>query len=94
MNAPHDAVRHDSVSQRFELGTGEETALIDYQREGARVVFTHTFVPPALRGNGVAAQLARTALDWARAEKLQVVPQCSYIARFIERHHEYGDLVP
>jgi len=93
MNAPHDTVRHDPTAQRFELGTGEKTGLVDYQRVGARVVFTHTFVPPVLRGKGVAAQLARAALTWARAEKLMVVPQCSYIARFIERHHEYSDLV-
>jgi predicted GNAT family acetyltransferase len=37
--------------------------------------------------------MVRSALAWARGEKLKVVPQCSYTARFIERHPEYADLL-
>jgi predicted GNAT family acetyltransferase len=46
-----------------------------------------------MRGKGLAESLVRAALAWARAEKLKVVPQCSYVARFIELHAEYSDLV-
>jgi predicted GNAT family acetyltransferase len=46
-----------------------------------------------MRGKGLAESLVRTALAWARVEKLKVVPQCSYVARFIERHSEYRDLL-
>ena len=45
-------------------------------------------------GQGIGGTLARAALDFARAEKLKVVPMCQFIAAFIKRHHEYRDLVP
>ena len=37
--------------------------------------------------------LVRTALDSARAAGRRVVPQCSYVARFIAKHPEYQLLV-
>lgn len=88
-----NAIRHDTASSRFEMDAGNATALIEYVRAGGRVTFVHTFVPPELRGQGLAEHLVRTALAWARDEKLKVVPQCSYTARFIERHSEYADLL-
>jgi predicted GNAT family acetyltransferase len=54
---------------------------------------THTFVPGELRGRGLAEQLVRAALEHARAEKLRVVPACSYVAKYIERHPEYRALL-
>lgn len=93
MSPVQDAIRHDVDASRFELGTGDSTALIEYVRAGGRVTFVHTFVPPALRGHGIAERLVRHALAWAREESLKVVPQCSYTARFIELHREYADLL-
>ena len=93
METTPDPVQHATAAQRFELHAEGVTALAEYQRENGRVVFTHTFVPPEMRGKGLAESLVRAALAWARAEKLKVVPQCSYVARFIERHAEYRDLL-
>jgi predicted GNAT family acetyltransferase len=50
-------------------------------------------VPPELRGRGIAEQLVRAALADARTAGNKVVPACSYVAKFIERHHEYQDLL-
>ena len=86
-------VLHNLSVQRFELNVDGATAVAEYQRADDHVIFTHTLVPPELRGKGLAESLARTALDWARVEKLKVVPQCTYIARFIEHHQEYRDLL-
>ena len=88
-----DAIRHDIAASRFELGSGNTTALIEYVRAGGRVTFVHTYVPPALRGHGLAERLVRAALAWAREENLKVVPQCSYTARFIDLHREFADLL-
>jgi len=30
--------------------------------------------------------LVRAALDFARTERLRVIPACSYVAAFVERH--------
>jgi len=71
-----------------------EGALLSYRVEGGRYVFDHTFVPPELRGGGVAGQLAKAALEHARAEGWTVVPDCSYIEKYIARHPEYRSLLP
>ena len=87
------SIRHDKTNRCFSIGTGEHLAHLDYLIEGRRMVCTHTFVPPALRGQGLAEQLVRAALAEARSNGWRVVPACSYVAVFIERHPEYRDLL-
>lgn len=86
-------VVHNVAQNRFELPLPEGTAIATYRPEGARMVFDHTYVPPTLRGRGVAAVLVRAALDEARRQRWQIVPGCSYVAEFVKRHPEYADLV-
>ena len=96
MNAPAEkpiTVLHNRESQRFEAEVGAELCVADYAIRGEQIVFTHTFVPPALRGRGIAEKLVRVALEHARAERLRVVPACSYVAAFIARHPEYRPLL-
>lgn len=94
---PEDAsvsgLRHDEAARRFEIAAGTLSAHLDYEWRGDAMVITHTFVPVELRGRGLAEQLARAALEWARGRGARVVPACSYVARFIERHAEYQSLV-
>ena len=87
------SVRKNTERNRFELPVGDQLALAEYRLEGSSVAFTHTEVPQAAQGQGVAAQLVKFALDDARENGLTVIPQCPYVARYIERHPEYADLV-
>jgi predicted GNAT family acetyltransferase len=57
------------------------------------LLLTHTEVPPALEGRGIAAALVKAALDWARAEGLRVRPLCSYVVAYMRRHPETQDLL-
>ncbi len=41
----------------------------------------------------LASLIVRTALDYARAQKLKVMPLCPFTAGFIHRHPEYQDLL-
>lgn len=81
-------VRHNAAARRFEMEIGGHLAVLDYELNGGEAALTHTFVPPELRGKGLAEKLVRAALAWARAEKLKVVPVCSYTVTFLERHPE------
>ena len=86
-------VWHNTAESRYETTVDGRAAVCEYVLEGGRVVLTHTFVPPELRGRGLAEKLVRTALDEARAAKRSVVPACSYVAAFLQRHPEYQALV-
>lgn len=86
-------VIHNPAEHRFETRVGGLLAVAEYTEDGDRITFFHTYVPPELRGYGIAAQLSRTALDWAREQKAAVVPQCSYFAAYIEKNPGYADLV-
>lgn len=86
-------VRNNEEAQRYEAEVAGQVAITQYQRTGDSIIFTHTEVPAALEGHGIAAKLARTALDDAAAHSLVVVPLCPYVASYIRRHQEYLPLV-
>ncbi len=86
-------VRHNPAESRYEAEAEGHLAVAEYRLDGGRITFTHTFVPPELRGRGVAEKLVRTALNDARREGRRVVPQCSYVALFIRRNPEFQPLV-
>lgn len=93
MGGMQPEVRHSPERQAFVAVLGGATALCAYRRDGDTLVLHHTEVPPALQGQGIAAVLVKAALDWARAERLQVRPVCSYVAAYMRRHPETLDLL-
>lgn len=86
-------VRNNVSESRFEATVEGHLSVVDYVRQGETLVLPHTFVPTTLRGRGIAEKLVRAALDYARAEKLNVVPSCSYVAAFVQRHPEFKSLL-
>ncbi|WP_066777604.1 GNAT family N-acetyltransferase [Sphingomonas sp. CCH5-D11] len=86
-------VRDNRAEQEFELDLDGYRAVAAYQREGDRIVFTHTVVPKEIEGRGVGSKLIRAALDSARDQKLKVVAQCPFVAAFIAKHPAYRDLL-
>ncbi len=87
-------VRRNEQQSRYEMVVdGEVAGFADYiDRDGVRM-FPHTVTSPQHRGQGVAGEVVRAALDEARADGVKVVPACSYVADYIDRHPEYADLV-
>ena len=79
---------------RYEARAADRVlGLAAYRYHGDRVVFTHTEVDPDAGGSGVGSTLVRGALDDVRAHGLRVVPRCSFVRAWIERHPDYADLV-
>jgi uncharacterized protein len=94
MSAEHPApVVHNAAQSRFEIALGNETAVCDYQIDGATMVLPHTWVPPAYEGRGIAAALVDAALDHARRSGMRVRPLCSYVAQYMRRHPDTQDLI-
>jgi predicted GNAT family acetyltransferase len=86
-------VTHNEEAQYFELLVDGARALLTYRRFPDRIVLLHTEVPKPFEGHGLAAKLSRSALDFARANRLRVVPLCPYVSSFIRKNPEYQDLV-
>jgi uncharacterized protein len=86
-------IEHDPQRHRFTLQLDGHEAELDYLPQDGRLVITHTGVPSAIGGRGLAARLVAAALDHARAQGLKVTPACSYAAVFIQRHPGYADVL-
>ena len=86
-------VLHLPTHSRFEINVDDATAVLEYHLDNQVMTIHHTFVPVELRGQSIAGILAKAAFDTARAERLQVVPQCSYIANYAKRFPEAGALL-
>ena len=87
------AVVNNIAAGRFEANLEGRLAVAEYRLGDGVIEFVHTDVPRELEGRGVASQLARAGLDYARAAKLGVVPRCPFFAAWIGKHAEYQDLV-
>ncbi|WP_312842700.1 GNAT family N-acetyltransferase [Stutzerimonas nitrititolerans] len=87
-------VRQDAAQQRYELWVEDKPlGFAAYSEQGEQMVFTHTEVDLSLSGQGLGSVLAKGALEDARRRGKRVVPQCEFIAKYIERHEEWQDLV-
>ena len=81
-------------AERYELLVGGSAAgAIAYRSRPGRVVMLHTEVDPQHEGEGLGSRLVAGALDDVRARGLSVTPLCPFVAAYIRRHPEYGDLV-
>lgn len=94
MTDPEITVSDAPERSRYEVFVdGERAGFAVYRDEARTRVFTHTEIAGEYEGRGVGSALAREALDDARATGRPVVPRCPFIARYIERHTEYADLL-
>jgi uncharacterized protein len=87
------AVRDNPSLSRFELDVNGVTAVANYQLNGQVMTFAHTEVPPQARHGGIATQLIAGALQAARARGLKVVPRCSFVKAYVDKHPEVQDLL-
>ena len=85
-------IQHNRAAQRFEVEVEGAHCVLDYTLAEGGMAITHTEVPPPAGGRGVAGELVRTALDFARAKGWKVAPLCSYAEAWMKRHPDYADL--
>ena len=86
-------IRHEPENSRFTTTTEGGEAALEYMRDGKRITFTHTGVPPESEGKGVGSALAKAGLDFARSEGLNVRPMCPFVADFVKKNPDYQPLV-
>lgn len=78
---------------RAELPGADRPAELTWQAMGPLRIADHTFVPPEMRGQGVAQALVEALVADARKLGFRIVPQCSYVAAQFRRHPDWADLL-
>tara|TARA_R110002096_G_scaffold12703_5_gene45434 strand:+ start:238 stop:522 length:285 start_codon:yes stop_codon:yes gene_type:complete len=69
-----------------------EAALVYSKRDGVWSADS-TRVPEAYGGQGIAGELTTAFVAAAREAGVKVVPACSYVAHWFEKHPAHSDLV-
>jgi uncharacterized protein len=57
-----------------------------YTDEKNRIVVTHTFVDPSMRGLGIANQLMDKVIQLAEANKQYIYPICSFAVKVLQNN--------
>jgi predicted GNAT family acetyltransferase len=84
-------ISHNQSAHRFTTEVDGNHAQLDYTLAGDVMTITHTRVPAAIGGRGIAAELMRAALAAAHASSWSVNPQCSYAVAYMRRHPQASD---
>jgi uncharacterized protein len=80
-----NTISHDQSAHRFTTDIDGHRAELDYTLSGKVMSITHTGVPQAIGGRGVAAELMRAALEAARTQGWAVEPVCSYAVAYMRK---------
>ncbi len=87
------SIQHDSAARRFSTRVDGVDCLLQYSYAESVMTITHTEVPPAVGGRGIAGTLMQAAVEVARENEWRVAPACSYAAGWMKRHPEYAELL-
>ena len=80
---------NNTAENRFEAKIGDKLAIIEYMHSGNNIIYTHTEVPEALEGHGIAGKMAHHVMEYAKNKGLKVQPLCPFVKSYVDRHPEY-----
>jgi uncharacterized protein len=85
----------DGKNGVFELMDDANKAVgeLTFMLKGEQMLINHTGVNPELRGQGLAEKLVLEAVDYARKNKLKIIPFCSYVSVYVGKHPEVQDVI-
>ena len=87
-------IRHDATEHRFLAEVNGAMAYLAYEvLSDDTLDLRHTYVPHLFRGQGIASQLVREALEHAQVLDFTVIPTCPFVRRFIDARPEYRGLI-
>lgn len=87
-------VKLNTEKNRFELVVQDAMAIIEFEKLEPNILdLTHTEVPRELSGKGVGSKLVSGSLKYIRDNNLKVIPSCSFVKSYMEKHPEWNDLI-
>ena len=82
------AIKHNTAAQRFEAIVDGMLCRSDYRMHGDTMMLVHTEVPQLLERRGIASALVKAAFTYAAEAGLDVLPVCSFVRAWVQRHPE------
>ena len=92
LNLDDLTVNNNAQENRFEIDLGDGVAILEYMIAGTNIIYSHTEVPVAYEGQGLASKLAHHAMEYAKTNGLKVQALCPYVAGYVQRHPEYKSI--
>lgn len=86
-------ITHQPIPGRFAVEVEGETAHLGYEVADGVMHITHTVVPEAIGGRGIAGRLVQAAFDHARSEGWKVRTVCPYAEGWAAKHPDYAGLL-
>jgi len=86
-------IDHDTKNQKFFAFIDGREAYLQYIIINTNTMnMIKTYVPYELRGQGIAGKIAEEALKYAKHNFYNVIPSCSYVDVYMERHKGYNKM--
>jgi predicted GNAT family acetyltransferase len=93
MTSDQNQIEHTQTPAHGEFTIGRD-AIMTYRKLGdGHIEVNHTRVAREAQGRGLAGQLYRAMVEYARSQGLKVTPTCSYVVKMFERFPEDRDLL-
>ncbi|MFV8048060.1 GNAT family N-acetyltransferase [Mycobacterium sp. 48b] len=85
-------VRNIPEASEYEITVdGKHAGLAAYVDSGDQRIFHHTEIDDEFGGQGLAGELVSAALTDARAAGKRIVAVCPYVAKYVQKHHDFDD---
>nr|WP_217904655.1 MULTISPECIES: GNAT family N-acetyltransferase [Vibrio] len=87
-------ITHDAENNLYRVHLhGEHYATVHYQLEENSMAITSTHIPEALRGAGYGKVMMEALLPEIAASGYKVIPVCSYVKHYLDRHPQWQHLL-
>lgn len=84
----------DSKGSFYFEKQGERLAEMTFSKAGPdKIIIDHTEVSDTLRGTGMGAKLVAYAVEYARKNKVKIIPLCPFAKAMLKRHEEWSDVL-
>jgi len=83
----------NEAENQFEIHIEDQTAFVEFVRKGKKIYLTHTEVPKALEGRGIASALIDKTLHYIKANQLILIPSCSFVAAYVNKNSEWYSIL-
>ncbi|MDR2038905.1 MAG: N-acetyltransferase [Bacteroidales bacterium] len=85
---------NNTEERQYEFHIDDYVPRIEYMRStNGEVYLTHTEVPPAIEGKGIASLLTEKTLCDIEQQGFRLIPLCPFVVDYIRKHPEWKRLM-